>query len=183
MEVPELYDAYNHHMGAVDLADQLQGHNSGLRIIKRGGAQAVDQFLLLIVLVNCYLLSLYAKWEGEHTLKHRSQDDFRIKLVEALLATGKDAQVPRKRGYSHINAEALEVPVHRHQHVKMPTRKDCAACKGVRHHDRPPKRVALAEIAANSGRPSARRTSWYDYKQCGVSLCKEGGYFERYHRN
>lgn len=183
MWVPELYDAYNHNMGAVDIADQLQGQNAGLRRIKRGGAQAVDQFLLLTVLVNCYLLSLYAKWEGERTVKHRSQDDFRIKLVEALLAAGRDAKVQKKRVYPFTNAEALEVPLHRYQHVKMPTRKDCAACKGVRHHDRPPKRVALAEIAANSGGSSDRRTSYWGCKQCRVSLCKKGGCFERYHSN
>jgi hypothetical protein len=38
MWIPELYNAYNHNMGAVDVADQLQGHNQGLRRIRRGGA-------------------------------------------------------------------------------------------------------------------------------------------------
>jgi hypothetical protein len=184
MWIPELYDAYNHNMGAVDVADQLQGQNGGLRRIKRGATQAVDQFLLQTVLVNCYLLSLYAKWEGgERVVKHRSQDDFRINLVEALLAAKRNAKGPGKRVYPFTNSEGLEVPLHYHEHVKMPTRKDCYACKGVRHQDRPLKRVALGVIAANEGRSTQRRTSWYGYKQCKVALCKEGGCFERYHRN
>jgi hypothetical protein len=112
MWIPELYDAYNHQMGPVDLADQLQGHNSGQRRLKRGGGQAVDQFLFMTVLVNCFLLSLYSQWDGKK--KPRSQDDFRIKLVESLLALGQDAEVPKKRVYSHTNSEALEVPLHRH---------------------------------------------------------------------
>lgn len=39
--IPECFDAYNQHMGAVDLGDQLQGHNSGLRRIKRGLIQSL----------------------------------------------------------------------------------------------------------------------------------------------
>jgi hypothetical protein len=152
MQIPRVYDAYNHIMGEVDLADQLQGHNGGYRLIKRGGTQAIDQFLLLTALVNCYLLSLYSNWPGEERTKrqkYRSQTDFRIDLIEALFEAGKDAQVLGKRAFSYTNAEAYEVPLHQHEHVKMSTRRDCAACKGVTHADRPPKRVALGEIAAN----------------------------------
>jgi hypothetical protein len=42
MDIPAIYDAYNYKMGEVNLADQLQGHNSGNRRIKRGGAQVVN---------------------------------------------------------------------------------------------------------------------------------------------
>jgi hypothetical protein len=181
MWIPELYDAYNHQMGAVDLADQLQGHNPGQRRLKRGGGQAVDQFLLMTVLINCYLLALYSEWEGKRM--PRSQDDFRVKLVESLLVLGQDAKVPRKRVYPHTDSEALEVPLHQHQHIKMPTRKDCAACKGVRHQDRPLKRAVLSGITANLGGKGERRTSIYGCKQCKVALCREGSCFERYHQN
>src|SRR5271156_5298605 len=80
MEVPQIYDAYNHNRGAVDVADQLQGHNSGLWRIRREGGQAIEHFLFQTVLVNCYLLALYSKWEGEWQIKFNSQDDFRVKV-------------------------------------------------------------------------------------------------------
>ena len=54
--IPESYDAYNQFMGAVDLGDQLQGHNGGLRRVKRGPVQALYQYLLLIILSNYYLI-------------------------------------------------------------------------------------------------------------------------------
>jgi hypothetical protein len=48
-----------------------------------------------------------------------------------------------------MNREAFEVPVYRYEHVKMPTKKNYTACKGVRFSNNPLKRVALAEIARN----------------------------------
>jgi hypothetical protein len=177
--IPSLFDGYNFNMGASDRADQLAGNNSGKRRIKRGGWQAIEQWLLVTVLVNSYLIALYSG--AEEGVKYESQDKFRLEIIEALLHLGKDAEVPRKRVFCHTNQEAFEVPIHRHQEVKMPTRKDCAACKGLRHWDRPPKRVALSEIAANTGRKSIRRSSWFGCKQCGVNLCNRYGCFERYH--
>ena len=183
MEIPQVYDAYNHQMGAVDLADQLQGNNGDLRRIKRGGAQAVDQSLLLTVFVNIYLPSLYSEWPEEPPTqpKYRSQNDFRISLIEALFKAGQDAQVPRKRSYAGINMESYKVPVHQHRQIKMATRSNCVACKGGRHHDRPPKRVALAELAVQNGRTSTRVTSSYGCKECHVHLCRKGSCWERYH--
>lgn len=180
MWIPEVYDAYNHNMGAVDVADQLQGHNQGLRRIRRGGGQAVDQFLLSTVLCNCYLLSLYSNWDE---IGHWNQDNFRVKLVEALLVIGTDGKVPCKRLFPHTDSESFQVPLHHHSHVKMPTRKDCTACKGGQHSDRPLKRVALSEVASNLGRSSNRRTSHWGCKECKVALCREGSCFERYHGN
>jgi hypothetical protein len=136
--------------------------------------------------VNCYLIALYSDIEGDRLIKFRSQDDFRMQLVEALLDLGKaalDGEVPRKRSFAHMNAEAYEVPVHRHEHIKLATRKNCACCKGVRYGDNPSKRAALAEVAANRGRDSTRRTSYWGCKQCNVALCKHGQCFSRYHQN
>ena len=36
LEIPELYNCYNHNMLAVDVADQLASSNSGQRRIRRG---------------------------------------------------------------------------------------------------------------------------------------------------
>jgi hypothetical protein len=57
-----------------------------------------------------------------------------------------------------MNTEAFEVPVYRHKHIKIPTKKDYTTWKKVRFSDNPPKRVALAEIARNRHRNSTRRT-------------------------
>ena len=161
---------------------QLQANYAGLRRIRKGGTQAIDHFLLLTAVVNSYLLFLYSNWPHE-IVKTRSQVDFRTRLIESLLEAGKDALGPRKRSFSGVNQEAYEVPIHRHRQVKMATRSNCAACKGGRYQDRPLKRVALSEIAANSGRPSDRRTTWYGCKECHIHLCKNNGCFERYHQN
>lgn len=37
LPIPKFVDDYNHYMGYVDQADQLQASNPGLRGIKRGG--------------------------------------------------------------------------------------------------------------------------------------------------
>jgi hypothetical protein len=65
-------------MLAVNIADQLASSNSGHRQIRRGVWQALDQWLLITVLVNCYLVAFYAMVEGEREIKFRSQRDFRI---------------------------------------------------------------------------------------------------------
>ena len=186
LDIPILYDEYNHHMGDVDTADQLAGHNGGFRRLRRGAIQALDHWLLRTVLVNCYLIALYSDTGRERLINFRNQDDFRLQLVDSLLALGdqcRNAKVPRKRTFGHMNGESIEVPVHRHEHVKMPTRKDCMACKGVRYGDRTFKRVALAEIAANKGRDSKRTCTHWGCKQCTVGLCYKGDCFSRYHSN
>jgi hypothetical protein len=57
LEIPEPYYAYNHYMNGVDIADQLAASNSGKRRIRRGAWQALDQWLLVTVLVNTYLIA------------------------------------------------------------------------------------------------------------------------------
>jgi hypothetical protein len=59
LNIPVITDKYNHHMGAIDEFDHLIAQNLKLRPYKRGGSQALEHWLLHIVLVNCYLLALY----------------------------------------------------------------------------------------------------------------------------
>jgi hypothetical protein len=127
--------------------------------------------------VNYYLISLYSETKGERFINFRSQDDFRLQLVELLLDLGTNrtsAKIPRKRGFSHMNGEAFEVPVYRHKHIKIPTKKNHTTCKGVRFSNNPPKRVALAEITRNRHRNLTRRTSWYGCRQYNVAIYREG---------
>ena len=109
--IPELYDAYNQHMGAVDLGDQLQGHNGGLRRIRRGPIVCLYQYMLLVVVSNCYLICRYSAYDVE-SVTFRSQDDFRMQLVEALMELGKNAPGSRKRRVSGLSGDAFEVPIH-----------------------------------------------------------------------
>jgi hypothetical protein len=111
----------------------------------------------------------------------RSQDSFRRDIITRLFRIRSYAKVLPKKVFPHSTRDYLEVPVHQHQHVKMPTRKNCAACKGARYRDNPPRRVALAKLAANQRRSSIRRSSTYGCKQCGVNLCRNSSCFARYH--
>lgn len=63
----------------------------------------------------------------------------------------------------------------------MATRRDCRACLSLRHSDRPHKRVALLEVAANHSRTSDRHSSSFSCKQCNVSLYKGGSCFKVWH--
>jgi hypothetical protein len=181
LSIPAIADEYNQHMGAVNKFDHLTAQNAGLRRIERGGHQALEHWLLRTVLVNCYLLALYSYAPEPREVSFRSQQDFRKQLVGALLAMGKDSDVCKKRRISVISQDATEEPVSSHMLVKMVKRGLCVNCKGLRFRDRPQKRVALAEIAANSGRNSSRHDSWYGCKQCDVHLCKERGCFDIFH--
>jgi hypothetical protein len=42
LEIPVLYDSYNHKISAVDIADQLAGYNKGFRRLRRGTIQAIN---------------------------------------------------------------------------------------------------------------------------------------------
>ena len=106
MLILELYDAYNHGMGAVDEADQLQASLSGLRRVRRGAHQALEHWLFLSVLVNCYVIAKNSDYE----LFYRSQSSFRTRIFEGLVSLGRDGGVPRKRSFGHTKQEADEVP-------------------------------------------------------------------------
>jgi hypothetical protein len=74
------------------------------------------------------------------------------------------------------------VHVYSHERVKMVKPGRCVCCLGLRFGDRPKKRVALGEIAANQRRESSRHELIYGYKQCDVHLCKNRPYFDVFHR-
>jgi hypothetical protein len=182
LSIPIVADHYNHFMGAVDEFDHLTAQNPGLRHVVRGGAQALEHWLLRTVLVNCYLLALCSDIPEPRQISFRSQQDFRRQLVGALLAMGKDSDISPKRSISRISQGAIEVPIQSHEAVKMSKRGECVCCKGLRFGDRPKKRVALGEIAANQSRESSRHLSFYGCKQCDVHLCKKRACFEAFHR-
>jgi hypothetical protein len=71
--IPAIVDGYNYHMGAVDEFDHLIAQNAGLRHVRRGGAQALEHWLLHIVLVNSYLLALCSDVPEPRPITFRSQ--------------------------------------------------------------------------------------------------------------
>ena len=103
-------------------------------------------------------------------------------MITALIAKGRDSEICQKRRISRISQEANKVPVQLHEQVKLGKNGRCVCCKGLRYGDRPQKRIALAQIAANQGRESYRRDSFYGCKQCDVHLCKNRGCFDVFHR-
>jgi hypothetical protein len=151
--------------------------------VKRGGAQALEHWLLRTVLVNCYLLALCSDIPEPRNINFRSQQDFRRQLIRALLAIGKASNISLKRRIARISQEASQVPIESHERVKMAKRGYCIACKGLRFGDRPKKRVALEEIAANQSRESTNHQSFWGCKQCDVHLCNRRPCFEAFHRN
>jgi hypothetical protein len=73
-------------MGGVDLADQLSATKAGLRRIRRGGWQALEQWLFRTVLVNSYLVALNAiDGKRNRVINFRSQADFRLRIIDSLL--------------------------------------------------------------------------------------------------
>jgi hypothetical protein len=182
LSIPAIADGYNYHMGAVDEFDHLTAQNAGLRHVERGGHQALEHWLLRTVLINCYLLALCSDVPEPREISFRSQQDFRRQLVSALLAKGRDSEICPKRRISQISQGAEQVPVESHELVKLSKVGHCMCCKGLRFRDRPKKRVALAQIAANQHRESSRHESIYGCKQCDVHLCKNRGCFDVFHR-
>jgi hypothetical protein len=182
LSIPVITDEYNHHMGAVDEFDHLTAQNSGLRPVRRGGSQALEHWLLRTVLVNCYLLALCSDVPEPRQVSFRSQQDFRKQLVSSLLAMGRDSEVCKKRRIGIISQEAIQAPEGSHEQVKMAKRGMCVNCRGFRFRDRPKKRVALAEIAANKGRESTFHLSCFGCKQCDVNLCRNRGCFDVFHK-
>ena len=130
LEIPELYDCYNHNMLAIDIADQLASLNSGRRRIRRGAWQALDQWLLITVLVNCYLVAFYSDIEGERQIKFRSQQDFRIQIIDSLLTIGEDAPAPKKQRLPYSNYDKNDILITGHHRIKRRARTNCVTCKG-----------------------------------------------------
>jgi hypothetical protein len=137
LSIPTIADAYNYHMGAVDEFDHLTAQNPGLRPVRRGGAQALEHWLLRVVLVNCYLLALCSDVPEPRQVSFRSQQDFRKQLIGSLLSMSRDTSICPKRRISRISEGANQVPLQSHEQVKMGKRGWCVTCRGLRYGDRP----------------------------------------------
>ncbi len=182
LEIPVLFDKYNLNMGAVDEHNNMASRNAGLRPIQRGGHQAIEHWLLQVVLVNCYLLALLGGEDNEREISFRSQKDFQEQqLAEALLYCGTKGQIVPKSTVSHISTNAESLPFKDHELVKLSVRKRCVCCAGLQAGDRPQKQVTLAQIAINSKQENRRTDTIYSCKQCDIAICKKNRCCEIFH--
>jgi hypothetical protein len=63
-------------MNVVDRFDSLTANNSGLRPVRRGGWQAIEHWLLRVVLVNSFLVLFLSDVPSKRNISFRSQQDF-----------------------------------------------------------------------------------------------------------
>jgi hypothetical protein len=129
LEILELYNYYNYNMLTINVTDQLAFLNSNKQRIKRGTWQALDQWLLITVLVNYYLVTFYFNIEKERQIKFCLQRDFCIQIINAFLTIEKDPFVPKKRRFAYNNCDKKKVSVIYYYRIKRSTQKDCAAYK------------------------------------------------------
>jgi hypothetical protein len=135
MAIPVFWDLYNHNMNAVDRGDQLAAMNAGLRHCVRGGWQAVEYWLLRVVLCNCFILALWAGPDGSRQINFRNQVDFCNQLIDSLLHMSKDIARSKKRRVSHISQDAEILLVSHNQKVKTGDRRQYVNCRGLRFQD------------------------------------------------
>lgn len=181
--IPAIADGYNYRMGAVDEFDHLTSQNPGLRPIKRGGHQAIEHWLLRIVLINCYLIAKRSDIPPPRSINFRSQMDFRSQLVTSLLLLGEEQYRNPKKRVGIVDSTADKLDPAFHQQVRMDKRGVCINCRGGRFSDRPRKRIALAEIAVNNNRQTQNRKSIFGCKECNIHLCQDRSCFAEFHNN
>jgi hypothetical protein len=106
MPIPLFWDLYNHNMNSVDRGDQLAVINAGLRHMARGGWQAIEHWLLRVVLCNCFILAWWAGPDSPREINFRNQQDFCNQLINSLLYISKDIARSKKRRISYISQDA-----------------------------------------------------------------------------
>jgi hypothetical protein len=188
LDIPKCFDNYNNNMGAVDSFDQLTAINAGIRPVKRGAWQALEHWLLRVILVNTYVILQRSRKHTDLTLM-RSQQEHRLRIIRGLIdlakATKSDNPICKKRRISQANPEAIPSAIE-HHHIKSDVRRGCVYCKGKRRGDQYFKRRALGPLDPNAVHSKRRegRSSW-KCLECDEALCnpRYRDCFERYHQN
>jgi DNA-binding transcriptional LysR family regulator len=118
----------------------------------------LNRWLFNTTICNCYLLVNNAvdEFSDFKVAPYDSQLAFRTQLYKALLAAAKSSLGIARLPSLQLIQDDIEI---QHALVKMPIRKDCMNCKGVRHQERLRRRAPLAQIAGNLGRQSKRKAS------------------------
>jgi hypothetical protein len=177
VHIPVASTAYNDHMGAVDVGDQLRATLRATHRKRRGPWRAVAwEFLLLNAVVNTYILQKKApcRWKAYST-----QGEWRQRLVDDILI----AYGPT--GSSRVQGKAGDEisPLSQHKRVGKQPLRNCYACLGHRAGQPRKKRSrrsggdALAEVSGNA----QRRQSRSKCETCDVPLCNSSFCWDLYH--
>jgi hypothetical protein len=161
MAIPCIYDEYNYNINTVDKGNQLAANNTRLRLCRRGGWQAIEHWLLRIVLVNCYIIAYWAGSKDTRSINFRSQVNFRSQLIDLFLFISKDLPRSNKKRISYISYYTNDLLISEYQKKHIEKRRQYVICKGLRLSDRPQKRIILGEIVCNKNRPSkTKNVEW-----------------------
>ena len=167
MEIPWLIDEYNHHMGGVDIFDQLKSYYDILRAHRKTW-RPLFSYLLEIILSNSFKLSTFSE---PAEIKRSGHRRFLFKLVNQLGdAAGKAVRYDARR-HSSINDLKvrngdLHVQGKLYEHYKPRPWVMCQS-KGQRNPLQ-----AMDANQASARRPSSTRTS-QGCVQCNVTLCNK----------
>ena len=184
LAIPICFDQYNQHMGQVDNFDQLTSSCPGWRPIRRGGWQAIEHWLLLVVLINTYVIVQQARKASDILKSLRNQQEHREAIYEGLLKLAQHTHFnPKKRPM--ITKETDELDIRGHCLIRIESRLACVYCAGKRPSSagfRVKKRKVLGE-ASMSDLNKNTRTSM-KCKECNMAFCnpKTRGCFDNYHR-
>jgi hypothetical protein len=144
LKIPRLIDDYNHHMGGVDIANQL-------RAVYETHRKAwclwwpLFYWCLDTALVNAYRISHILRTKRE--LPQITHAEFREALYKALFIQGCHKQTPKPQQSSH------------HEAIRHETRQYCQWCSFQQ------KKLGL--------KPIPKRT-YFTCQTCDVRLCKPG---------
>ncbi|KAG9243025.1 hypothetical protein BJ878DRAFT_576918 [Calycina marina] len=112
-------------MNAVDVFDQLSFYNPGLRRVKRGAHQAVEHWLLRVVLENTYTIAQMVLGEDHIRPAMRNQKAWRDRIIDGLLAAanrepirGHQDPINPKRQIGQISTDVLDTPLSEHEKQK-----------------------------------------------------------------
>lgn len=156
LEIPQLIDAYNHHMNGVDIGDQLRSEFQTERRIRRGGQQALLYlFLLEVAVTNTYLLQRYG-WANPIS----NQSTFRKRLYfEIFELFGRQVALRNQKLATH-----LSTPDEIHTKIRLPKRGFCSFCSSKRRN------IILNEQQLTK-RPPQKHSVITGCHECGVALC------------
>ena len=178
LAIPACIDAYNHHMGGVDIGDQLRSSYSWDHRWRRGPWQPLGWgFLLGTVLVNCYKLhSGFGTWNDAN-----GHFAWRKHLATQLFdAFGPDAKSrQRARPGIFLDRKAAQLPIHLHERGKRGKRAACKVCSAKRQLQ---KKVPLGERDGNTVPCVGRRVDC-GCLTCDVALCPTGPCWDMFHRS
>jgi hypothetical protein len=170
LPIPAPIDAYNHHMGGVDIANQLRASFTTLRPQNLRYWKPLFYWLLDIALTNSYLLALAIVGASRH---HRDHQKYLEALAQALMTY----------------CDAPE-----HTQIYRASRAYCAYCRNISESNWKPKHLQPRPRAFGANITNIRgpgqfqgqfrgsKTQW-GCQECNKPLCKIGDCWRLWHEN